>query len=207
MVNAFGRDSNGWARRGFDNVGVQYGLKGLRDGRISPAQFVDFNANVGGADLDLNITAERTAADPIALRRLYRTGAIDSANNLDKVAIIDLRGPDPGAFHDVVRTYFMRERLMRNFGTAENQVLWRGQVPLVGDPSFAQDAVFAVDSWLERVAADHRKVPLARKIIEDKPEDVGDRCTDGQGNEQRPSVCDKTVAGLRDAAPARPTSR
>ena len=56
------------------------------------------------------------AADPVALERLYRTGAIDSANNLDKVAMIDLRGPDPGAFHDVFRTYAMRARLQ---GTSE----------------------------------------------------------------------------------------
>src|SRR4051812_40234584 len=56
MVNAFGRDSRGWARRGFDDVGAQYGLQGLRQGRVSPAQFVDFNTHIGGADMDLNIT-------------------------------------------------------------------------------------------------------------------------------------------------------
>ena len=61
------RYENGWARRAFDNVGVQYGLKGLRQGLISPAQFADFNPSIGGADLDHNLTAERTAADPIAL--------------------------------------------------------------------------------------------------------------------------------------------
>ena len=194
MVNAFGRDENGFARRGFDNVGIQYGLKGLRQGLVSPAQFVDFNTHVGGADLDLNITAERTAADPIALRRLYRTGAINSANNLDKVAIIDLRGPDPGAFHDVFRTYALRARLERNFGTAANQVLWRGQVPLIGDPSFSQDAVFAVDGWLARVHADKRKIPLARKIIQNKPDTVADRCTDGRGRELPSESCDQTVA-------------
>src|SRR3954447_6570185 len=176
MVNAFGRYENGWARRGWDNVGIQYGLKGLRQGFISPAQFVDFNSHIGGADLDLNLTSERTAADPIALRRLYRTGSIDSANNLDKVAIIDLRGPDPGAFHDVFRTYALRARLLRNFGTAANQVLWRGQVPLVGDPSFADQAVFAMDRWLARVHADRRRIPLARKIIRDKPGGVSARC-------------------------------
>ncbi|MEA2438951.1 MAG: hypothetical protein QOH76_375, partial [Thermoleophilaceae bacterium] len=194
MVNAFGRDARGFARRGFDNVGVQYGLKGLRSGQISPAQFVDFNSRIGGADIDLNITPERTAADPIALERLYRTGAIDSANNLDKVAIIDLRGPDPGAFHDVYRTYAMRARLERNFRTAANQILWRGQVPLVGDPSFADESVFAVDRWLKRVAADHRKVPLARKIIQDKPGTVAPRCTNGHGTELPSEVCDATVA-------------
>jgi hypothetical protein len=194
MVNAFGRDENGFARRGFDNVGIQYGLKGLRQGLISPAQFVDFNSHIGGADMDLNITPERTAADPIALRRLYRTGAIDEANNLDQVAIIDLRGPDPGAFHDVYRTYAMRARLMRNFGTAANQVLWRGQAALVGDPSFADDAVFAVDRWLAHVHADRRRIPLARKIIQDKPDTVAPRCTDGAGKELPSTACDETVA-------------
>jgi hypothetical protein len=194
MVNAFGRDENGWARRGFDNVGIQYGLEGLQQGLISPAQFVDFNTHIGGADLDLNLTDERTPADPIALRRLYRTGAINSANHLDKVAIIDLRGPDPGAFHDVFRTYAMRERLLRNFGTAANQVLWRGAVPLIGDPSFADDAVFAIDRWLERVRADRRKVPLARKIIQNKPDNVTARCTDGQGAELPGEACDQTVS-------------
>src|SRR3954451_8615048 len=195
MVNAFGRDEHGFARRGFDNVGVQYGLKGLRQGEISPAQFVDFNNRIGGADIDLNITPARTAADPIALERLYRTGAIDSANNLDKVAIIDLRGPDPGAFHDVYRTYAMRARLERNFGSAANQVLWRGQAPLIGDPSYADDAVFAMDKWLARVHADKRKgVPLAEKIIQDKPDSVAERCTDGNGTEAPSEVCDKTVS-------------
>jgi hypothetical protein len=194
MVNAFGRDARGFARRGFDNVGIQYGLKGLRQHLISPAQFVDFNTHIGGADIDLNITPTRTAADPIALERLYRTGAIDSANNLDKVAIIDLRGPDPGAFHDVYRTYAMRARLQRNFGTAANQILWRGQAPLIGDPSFADDSVFAMDRWLARVDADHRKVRLARKIIQDKPDTVAPRCTDGQGNELPSEACDQTVA-------------
>src|SRR3954447_18312325 len=195
MVNAFGRDARGFARRGFDNVGVQYGLKGLRQGLISPAQFVDFNTHIGGADIDLNITPERTAADPIALDRLYRTGAIDSANNLDKVAIIDLRGPDPRGLHDVYRTYARRARLERNFGTAANQVLWRGQAPLIGDPSYADESVFAIDKWLARVHADKRKrVPLAKKIIQDKPDSVAERCTDGNGKELPSEVCDETVS-------------
>jgi hypothetical protein len=193
MVNAFGVDERGFARRGFDNIGIQYGIKGLRDGRLSPAQFVDFNTKIGGADIDLNITPERTPADPIALERLYRTGAINSANNLDRVAMIDLRGPDPGAFHDVFRTYAMRARLERNFGTAANQVLWRGQAPLIGDPAFADESVFAMDDWLERVHADRRKVPLAQKIIEDRPGTVAPRCTDGQGRELPSEVCDQTV--------------
>ncbi|MGH2806016.1 MAG: DUF6351 family protein, partial [Actinomycetota bacterium] len=96
--------------------------------------------------------------------------------------------------HDVYRTYAMRARLLRNFGTADNQVLWRGQVPLIGDPSFVVDSIYAVDRWLARVDADDRDVPLAQKIIEDKPSDVADRCTDGAGTEMLSWVCDQTVA-------------
>ena len=47
LVNIYGRDETGFARSPWDNVGVQYGLKALRDGAITPAQFLDLNANVG----------------------------------------------------------------------------------------------------------------------------------------------------------------
>jgi hypothetical protein len=194
-VNVFGRRAkDGFARSPFDNVGIQYGLKGLRQGTLSPSDFVDLNTHIGGLNIDGNLQEDRTAADLLGLNRAYRSGLVDSANNLDKVAIIDLRGPDPGAFHDVYRTYAMRARLLRNFGTAANQVLWRGQVALLGDPSFAVDAVFAVDRWLERVDEDGRDISLARKIIEDKPSNIADRCTDGAGHDIASWVCDETVA-------------
>lgn len=194
-VNVVGRrKQDGFANRPFDNVGIQYGLKGLRQGVITPAEFVDLNTHLGGLDIDGNIQATRSRADLIGLKRAYRSGLVDSANNLDKVAIIDLRGPDPGAFHDVYRTYAMQARLLRNFGTAANQVLWRGQAALIGDASFAVDAVFAVDKWLERVDADHRQIPLAQKIIQDKQSDLADRCTDGGGQDISSWNCDATVA-------------
>ncbi len=194
MVNAFGRRADGFANRAFGNDGIQYGLNALRSGTITPAQFVDINAKVGGLDYNGNRQAKRVVADDIAVERAYRTGAVDSANNLDKVAIIDLRGPDPGAFHDVYRTYAMRARLLRNFGTAANQVLWRGLVPLLGDVNYADDAVLAADAWIARVQADRRRVPLAQKIREDRPGTVADRCTDGAGKDISPIVCDEVVS-------------
>src|SRR3712207_1980264 len=112
----------------------------------------------------------RTDADRPALERAYRSGAVNTAENLDQVAIIDLRGPDPGAFHDVYRTYVMRARLEREHGTAANQVLWRGQVALFGDVNYADEAIVAMDEWLAAVEKDGRDIPLARKILEDKPE-------------------------------------
>ncbi|HXA43353.1 MAG TPA: DUF6351 family protein [Candidatus Solibacter sp.] len=195
MVNALGRrPSDGFANGIFDNVGIQYGLKGLTQGLLSPAQFVDLNANIGGFTIDNVVQPDRSSADLTGLTNAYRSGGVDEANNLNQVAIIDLRGPDEGSFHDVYRTYAMRERLLRNFGTAANQVLWRGLAAIVGDNNYADQAVFALDTWLGRVDADHRQVPLSQKIIEDKQVSLTDRCTDGAGTDIPAPVCDATVA-------------
>jgi hypothetical protein len=88
----------------------------------------------------------------------------------------------------------MRARLLRDFGTSANQVLWRGQVPLLGDANYADQAVFAEDRWLARVDADHRHVPLPTKIVQDKPGDITDRCTDGNGVDIPSWECDEVVA-------------
>ena len=194
MKNVFGVRPDGKAGKPFDNTGIQYGLAGLRAGLLSPAQFVDVNTKVGSRDIDDEPQAIRTAADRPALARAFRSGAVNSATHLDQVAIIDLRGPDPGAFHDVYRTYAMRERLLRNFGTAANQVLWRGQVPLFGDTGYEDESVLAMDRWLGAAEADTRDVPLARKVRDGRVEaGVIDRCTDGAGTALPAAVCDATV--------------
>jgi uncharacterized tannase-like protein DUF6351 len=199
MVNVFGRrPQDGFAQRPFDNVGIEYGRKALAAGQITPAQFVDLNSKIGAADIDYNPTTARTAADRPALERVYRSGAVDQADNLDKVAIIDLRGPDPGAFHDVYRTYVMRARLQRDHGTVANQILWRGQTPLLGDANYTDEAIVAVDEWLGRIEKDPRDLPLARKVIEDKPPTLKDRCTDGNGHDVDASACDANVQAYSD---------
>jgi hypothetical protein len=47
LVNIYGRDAEGFGRSGWDNVGVQYGLEALKNGVITPAEFLDLNAKVG----------------------------------------------------------------------------------------------------------------------------------------------------------------
>ena len=48
VVNVYGRDpETGFARSTWDNVGVQYGLRALRDGHITPDEFLELNAEVG----------------------------------------------------------------------------------------------------------------------------------------------------------------
>jgi Tannase-like family of unknown function (DUF6351) len=47
LRNVYGVDADGYAKVPWDNVGVQYGLKALKDGNITPAEFLKLNATVG----------------------------------------------------------------------------------------------------------------------------------------------------------------
>jgi uncharacterized tannase-like protein DUF6351 len=194
MINVLGpRSQSEWGPqeqalgRGFaglplDNVGVQYGLDPLKKGLITPAQFVDVNAKVGGRSIDIKPTAERFSASPGALRNAYLSGAVNSTNNMDAVAEIDLRGPDPGAFHDAYRSWAIRARMEREQGGfPKNHVIWFGAVPLTG--GYGDDAVVAMDRWLAAVEADKSDKTLAQKIADDRPADIHDQCSNVPGVE------------------------
>jgi hypothetical protein len=168
-----------------DNVGVEYGLSALKDGTITPAQFVDLNAKIGGEDIDLHSTAARVQADGQALTSDYRSGAVNETNNLAGVAIIDLRGPDPGAFRDAYRTWTIRARLEAQEGHfPKNDVIWFGETPLIGDPNYTVQGLQAMDRWLSAVDGDRRNVALATKVADDRPADVHDQCSDIPGLDQ-----------------------
>lgn len=46
--NVVGLQPDGYARRYWDNVGVQYGLSAVASGAITPEEFLNLNANIGG---------------------------------------------------------------------------------------------------------------------------------------------------------------
>jgi hypothetical protein len=48
LRNIYGVDETGEPRTLFDNVGVQYGLQALKDGNITPAEFLRLNSQIGG---------------------------------------------------------------------------------------------------------------------------------------------------------------
>src|SRR5947208_324615 len=169
MINVFGprpeslweepekKIGHGFAGLPIDNVGVQYGLRGLMEGIITPAEFVDINSKLGGATIDLKPQTQRFAANEPALARSYASGAVNEANNLKNVAVIDLRGPDPGAFHDAYRTGSMRLRLEHAEGHFPyNHVIWFGEAPLIGSSTYQSEAVVTMDKWLSNVEADPR---------------------------------------------------
>jgi hypothetical protein len=219
MINVFGprprklwtknekKIGHGFAGLPISDVGVQFGLQALKDGTITPAQFVDLNDKIGGADIDLNYTHKRTDATQPALRNDYRTGTVNETNNLKSVAIIDLRGPDPGAFHDTYRTWTIRARLQHAEGHfPRNHVIWFGTAPLIGDSTYTTQGLMAEDRWLTAVERDRRHVSLATKVQQDRPADVQDRCSNIPGVQQVTvpgvgTVCENNNVQTRFATP------
>ncbi len=169
---------------------------------LTPDQFVALNVNVGSYDLDWDHTLERVPADPLAQQRVYRSGAANTAAHLDQVAIIDLGGPEPGAFHDIYRKHSMRARLIREHGTAANQVFWEGQTPLLGDVSSSTPRIAKMDEWLAAVEADTRGVPLPQKIIDAKAKaGVAERCVAANGVDVPAALCRTTVDATLFSSP------
>jgi hypothetical protein len=170
------RAGRGFAGQPFGNDGIQYGLEALTQGLITPAQFVDLNATVGGGDIDLNPTPARIPGDEGAVANAYRTGAINEMTHISGVAIIDHAGPDPGIAHDYAHTWWIRDRIDRAQGHHDNFVLWFGPAPLVGDTRWPTEALLAMDRWLAAVEQDRSGAPRARKIVTNRPADIQDRC-------------------------------
>jgi hypothetical protein len=191
----------GFGRFHYDNVGVQYGLKALQDGKITTEQFVDLNEKIGGLDIDYHFTfGMRRQADPDATRIAYRTGAVNDGSQLDRVAIIDSRGQgdvDPLGIHTMHHTFALRERLRNANGTDANHVVWRGGTPPGG-------TFVVMDKWLSAVEADTSSDSLEAKIIRDKPPEAANACWVGDTMFTDEAQCDlfwpyfgapRTVAG------------
>jgi hypothetical protein len=179
-----------------DNVGIQYGLEALRDLRILPAQFVDLNEKIGGLTIDIEPSPERIRADTPALGNAYRSGSINDGSHLDEVAIINATGPDPGIAHDALHTFWMRWRLDREHGHHDNHVIWGGPAPLIGDPNYTVQSLEAMERWLDAVEEDTSATPLAQKIVQHKPADIHDQCSDGVGQKILDELCPEALIAL-----------
>ncbi len=164
-----------------DNEGVQYGLQALQKGLITPEQFLEVNREIGGFDVDVKPQPERTRGDPETLENAYRTGAINTAENLHNVPIIDLRGPDPGIAHDAFHSWQMRARLEETQGHADNHVIWFGPFPMAGDTVFTTEALMTMDEWLSDIEAEDTDRAMEEKITTHRPDFARDRCLSASG--------------------------
>jgi hypothetical protein len=72
LVNIYGVGADGYARSPWDNVGVQYGLEAVANGSITPDEFLNLNANIGGWKNEPEMVQEGSPFFP--------PGVIDFAN-------------------------------------------------------------------------------------------------------------------------------
>lgn len=180
MVNVYGRDpQTGFARRPFDNVGIQYGLAAFNAGKITVDQFLDLNARIGGHDIDGNVVGTRMVADPEALRIAYQTGRLNNGRNgLVSVPIYDVRPyvDGTGDVHDILNSYIARARLTAANGRAANQVfrVWPGNAPI---PRVQADVLDSMDEWLRKIKADSRPAASQyERVVRNKPPSAVDSC-------------------------------
>ncbi len=184
----------GWA---YDNVGVQYGLNALLSGVITPEQFVDLNEKVGGMNIDHDSQAARSVADPGTIETAYRSGRINDGSQLDKVAMIDLRGTSNEAdIHTDFHTYAMRARLDKANGGHGNQIIWTyapaAPIAPIPTPGIVEKSFLLLDRWLSAVEADTSSDPLETKIVRDKPSDAVDSCFIAERQVTDMNVCRAT---------------
>ena len=183
-ANLLARDPvTGFAYRPTDNVGVQYGLNALNHGWITVADFLELNAAVGGFDVDGHPQAQRVAADPDTLARVYRGGFLNSfmGGGLATVPIITQRtnADARGDIHDQLEDQIVRARLIKANGRADNQIIWRS-----GSTSGIDMAGMSLDllnRWLDNIVA-HTEPLSPDKVIAYKPGDAVDTCWDLNGN-------------------------
>jgi len=199
LVNVFGKDpATGYARRAFDNAGVQYGLAALKAGSITGDEFVELNQTAGGYDINGKIVAARTVGDPQAVSIAYTSGRVVDGVQLASTPMIDIQGygdfaPGFGGMHDLLQTYIVRARVTRAAGDANNQVIL-----VAGGSSAAAMSVYALsqmDKWLSALAADKSSAAEAAKVRADKPAGLTDACWDASGTMVVQTSVDGTGSG------------
>lgn len=155
-------------------MGLQYGLNALKSGAIGVDQFLDLNETIGSHTIDYQLQSTRVAADPGAIEASYRSGAINEANGMGRVAIIDMRALDVSGIHHQHRSWTMRARLDRANGGHGNQVIWYQ----AGSPKEAYDVM---DAWLSAIEQDNSATPVEQKVIAHRPAAANDRCGNADG--------------------------
>ncbi len=205
------------ARQTSDNVGIQYGLKALLAGAITPEEFVTLNEKIGGVDADSNRRAARSTADLPALEIAYRAGIVSSGKNLGKLPIIDSRGWDEQGIHYIWRSFSERARIdAANGGNHGNQVMWRyGTGLLPATPAqfsaVTLNSFLTMDAWLSTLLISAPKATLnsvrtQAQVIDAKPAAAHDLCfLTGDATFSNPvtdfAVCDADPGLPKHASP------
>lgn len=178
-VNVYGKEpETGKVRRPLDNTGIQYGLEALNKGVIDMDQFIDLNRRIGGLDDDAKPAAERTVADPRAVRTAYRTGRmLNGGGGLADVPIIDYRDytddASAGDMHMRFHSFSTRARLDKANGTHANQVM----LTRANGHGFTLAGMLSdMDQWLTGIKGDSGADAPIEKIVRHQPQGLTDAC-------------------------------
>jgi hypothetical protein len=166
-VNILGEDpETGFARRPWDNVGVQYGLAALNEGAITVDQFIELNEGIGSLDIDGQWTGQRAEATEETMRIAYEAGAVNQGlGDLRRIPVIsvNLWTDDQGDIHTRDRVFTVRERLRLADGTnPPNHMLWTRGLPdgetlvdsLTGSVNLGAEVVGVLDEWATAMQAE-----------------------------------------------------
>ncbi|MEV0583543.1 DUF6351 family protein [Nonomuraea sp. NPDC050310] len=214
VKHVYGVGPDGYARSTWDNVGVQYGLKALTDGVLTPAEFLDLNAKAGSwkeagqmvqegcpfvpsacpgdfdpwsaRNMNLGDPAPRRTGDPVAIRNVQRSGLV-FRGDID-LPIIDWRHylEEELDMHNSHQSFATRQRMLDHDRDARNQVIWFTDARPDG-ARFDQtpEALAVMDEWMANI----RKHPH-KGVARNKPALAVDRCfaTDGSQLAAGPDV-------------------
>jgi hypothetical protein len=211
--NVYGVLPNGFARDPWDNTGVQYGLEALRDGHITPQEFLDLNAKVGSWKEPQDMVQEgqpflqtggfdpwsarnmrlspdggatpapRRSGDVTAMRNAYEKGLYFDGD-ID-IPILDVRPylEEVLDMHNSHQSFAARRRMLDNDGDASNQVIWSWGQQ-GGDRLMLPKAFRTIDEWM----ANLREHPW-RGVAGNRPAAAVDSCFTATG---------ETIAAGRD---------
>lgn len=178
--NIYGIDrQTGFARRVFDNVGVQYGLDALERGSITTAQFLDINERIGGYDEDSNFIDVRTRGDQQAISEAYKSGLqLSGGGGLADVPILDLSAglKETRGYHYQWFRFAVRERLAQANGDADNFVMWRGPAKELPTDQISQQGFELMMQWLQAIHSDRSSAPARDKVRRHRPVSLVDGC-------------------------------
>ncbi|WP_084957915.1 DUF6351 family protein [Thermoactinospora rubra] len=206
VKNVYGVGPDGYARSPWDNVGVQYGLRALTDGVITPEEFLDLNARAGSWKEARDMVQEgcpfvpascpggwdpwsarnahqgdpapRRTGDPVAIRNVLRSGLV--FRGAIDIPVIDWRHylEEELDMHNSHQSFAARRRMLDHDGRADNQVIWFTDAR-PGGARFDQtpEALRVIDEWMANI----RARPW-RGVAGNKPPLAVDRCFAADGS-------------------------
>ncbi len=201
MKRVYGTDDDGFGRRTYDNVGVQYGLAALKQQQITVAEFLHLNDNIGGwlsaaemtperfwrsgggqsslADISIwshhNMTATASADRP-ARRNVADADAMAAAYRSGQVFLGELSMPVIDFRHYLEPDLDMHHSL-QSFSIRLRMLREQGhadnQIIWFADPPFVplSDAINVLEQWLENMQSD-----AGLSVADARPTDATDRC-------------------------------